>query len=254
MNIVSTATVLPRTPTDILGQLSVVFVGPGPLKESVLKSVFRIRKTKVWEFLMWLKGNNPLYKDRLFSLDHLSLYEEDGCVPGLEDATIVDSALPVAETFEQETAGLEAHPATLLSTETTSESPSSPKIFLEAMGVSDPEGDKITGRTYTASALRNLVPKDKDRPDLIISRGSDPKPEYKNTDLFPVALSPELTRSVADHLEREGKVVDLSPEQLEVVDLLTKVNAVAAHIPGSQASKINFNQAAQYCPSLHGIH
>ncbi|KIO27385.1 hypothetical protein M407DRAFT_45631, partial [Tulasnella calospora MUT 4182] len=90
MNILSTATVLPRTPSDILGQLSVVFVGPGPLKETALKSVFRIRKSKVWDFLLWLKENNPLYKDRLLSLDQLYLYEEDGCIPGLEDATIVD--------------------------------------------------------------------------------------------------------------------------------------------------------------------
>ncbi|KIO24584.1 hypothetical protein M407DRAFT_49408, partial [Tulasnella calospora MUT 4182] len=90
MNILSTATVLPRTPSDILGQLSVVFVGPGPLNETALKSVFRNRKSKVWDFLLWLKENNLLCKDRLLSFDQLDLYEEGGCISGLEDATIVD--------------------------------------------------------------------------------------------------------------------------------------------------------------------
>ncbi|KIO27212.1 hypothetical protein M407DRAFT_233348 [Tulasnella calospora MUT 4182] len=99
MNVLSTATVLPRTPADILGQLSVVFIGPGPLKESALKSVFRFRKSKLWAFLLWLKVNNPLYKDRLLSLDQLALDDKDGCVPGLEDATIVDNDLSATDTF-----------------------------------------------------------------------------------------------------------------------------------------------------------
>ncbi|KAG8899576.1 hypothetical protein FRC00_001258 [Tulasnella sp. 408] len=114
MNVLSPATVLLRTPADILGQLSVGFIGPGPLKDSALKSVIRIRKSKVWDLLLWLKDNYPLYKDRLLSLDQLALYEEDGCVPGLEDATIVDTDLSAPDTFEEETAGLEAHPANLL--------------------------------------------------------------------------------------------------------------------------------------------
>ncbi|KIO18773.1 hypothetical protein M407DRAFT_49732, partial [Tulasnella calospora MUT 4182] len=61
MNIVSTATVLPRTPTDIVGRLSVVFVGPRAQKSQALKALFRIRKAKVWRFLLCLKQNNALY-------------------------------------------------------------------------------------------------------------------------------------------------------------------------------------------------
>ncbi|KAG8912353.1 hypothetical protein FRC01_005141, partial [Tulasnella sp. 417] len=317
MNVLSTATVLSRTPADILGQLSVVFVGPGPLKDSALKSIFRVRKAKIWDFLLWLKDNNSLYRTRLLSLENLSLYADDDSVPGLRDAVIVDSDLSSQETFEEETAGLEEHPASMLSNDGVSDDSSTPKIFVEAMGVSDPEGDKIAGRTYTASALRNLVRKDGEQPDLIISRGSAPIGEYKNHDLFPgmfptldpfgsggfedplrpfpisflkhaeycldicdrsfryhkyfmfvvlnilqrrtahlhthftvrrshfdsvarklISLSPELIQSVANHLEKDGKVMDLTPEQLEVMGLLTKVNAVAAQIPGSQASKI----------------
>lgn len=54
MNIVSTASVLPRTPADINDMLSVVFVGPGKFSPDMLGSQYRIRKKKVWHFLMWL--------------------------------------------------------------------------------------------------------------------------------------------------------------------------------------------------------
>ena len=58
MNLVSTASVLPRTPADINGMLSVVFIGPGRFKPECLGPMFKIRKWKVWAFLQWLKQNN----------------------------------------------------------------------------------------------------------------------------------------------------------------------------------------------------
>lgn len=48
MNIVSTMLVLPQTPADIKGMLSVVFVGTQKLKPEQLKSMFTIRKDKVF--------------------------------------------------------------------------------------------------------------------------------------------------------------------------------------------------------------
>jgi len=44
--------------------------------------------------------------------------------------------------------------------------------------------------------------------------------------------------STAHHLEKEGKYNDLNNAQQKALNLLQHVNAVAAHIPGSQASKI----------------
>ena len=58
MNLVSTVSVLSRTPADINGMLSVVFIGPGKFKPDCPGPMFRIRKRKVWKFLLWLKGNN----------------------------------------------------------------------------------------------------------------------------------------------------------------------------------------------------
>ncbi|KDQ09732.1 hypothetical protein BOTBODRAFT_91622, partial [Botryobasidium botryosum FD-172 SS1] len=92
MNIVSTASVLPRTPANILGQISVVFVGPGPVTNQYLNLLqFTVRKDKVWRFLCWLKKNNPLYAGLTISLEHLNMYGDDGTIPGLLESVILDN-------------------------------------------------------------------------------------------------------------------------------------------------------------------
>ncbi|KAG2112595.1 uncharacterized protein F5147DRAFT_572188, partial [Suillus discolor] len=55
------------------------------------------------------------------------------------------------------------------------------------MGVSDPECDKVSGRSFTASALRNLLPAASSEtvPDLIIHHSGNAVPEYKNPSYFP---------------------------------------------------------------------
>ena len=53
-----------------------------------------------------------------------------------------------------------------------------------------------------------------------------------------VALTPTLLNSLADHLECEKQSVDLEPTQKHILDLLKQVNTISAHIPGSEASKI----------------
>lgn len=68
-----------------------------------------------------------------------------------------------------------------------------------------------------------------------------------------VSVSPDLIRSVADHLENEGSISSLSPEQKEVLTLLTKVNTIAAHIPGSQASKLQDRNAMRAFMGFFGI-
>ncbi|TEB25453.1 hypothetical protein FA13DRAFT_1583938, partial [Coprinellus micaceus] len=88
MNVVSTANVLPRTPADIHGMLSVVFVGPGEFDPAKSGTLFRVRKQKIWQFLVWLKAHNSLYLGLHFSNAALQLFPEDGPLPGLSEATI----------------------------------------------------------------------------------------------------------------------------------------------------------------------
>ncbi|KAG2742618.1 hypothetical protein P692DRAFT_201889980, partial [Suillus brevipes Sb2] len=53
------------------------------------------------------------------------------------------------------------------------------------MGVSDPECDNISGRTFVAAAIKNLFSENTLLPDLVVHRGLNPVNEYKNPDLIP---------------------------------------------------------------------
>ncbi|KAF8223882.1 hypothetical protein L208DRAFT_1128042, partial [Tricholoma matsutake] len=92
MNIISTASVLPRTPDHIDKMLSVVFIGPGKYKRDCLKNMFCIRKSKVWDFLVWLKevAKNPLYADITLDPHNADLYPDDDTLPGLEEHVVHD--------------------------------------------------------------------------------------------------------------------------------------------------------------------
>lgn len=194
MNVVSTVTVLPRTPADVNGLLSVVFVGPGKFDPNALGTVFRVRRRKIWTFLVWLKHHNRLYSAIPLDLAVSSMYPEDGILPGLSSGVIEDNDIDVQKVFDKETAGFSEHPADMLGDVSSSVGsqdrdivrPShEPVVLLEKMGVSDPECDKISGRACTAAALRNLHSRTGQQPDLFVHRGMDAIPEYKNPDLLP---------------------------------------------------------------------
>ncbi|KZT29851.1 hypothetical protein NEOLEDRAFT_1209567 [Neolentinus lepideus HHB14362 ss-1] len=87
MNVISTASVLPRTPADINGMLSVVFIGREKFDPKKLVDLFRVRKVKVWTFLLWLKDHNQLYMQSNIMLDEtiMALYPDDDILPGLAD-------------------------------------------------------------------------------------------------------------------------------------------------------------------------
>jgi hypothetical protein len=84
--------------------------------------------------------------------------------------------------FAEETAGFSEHPAELMHADNIS---TEPIVLLEKMGVSDPEGAKLNGRTFRSSALQNLVSHSVPVPDLVLHRSSRAVPEYNNPDLMP---------------------------------------------------------------------
>ena len=51
-------------------------------------------------------------------------------------------------------------------------------------------------------------------------------------------VSPQIINSLANHLEQEGKLSELTSEGHQVLDILKQVNTIASHIPGSQSSKM----------------
>ncbi|KAG2335743.1 hypothetical protein BDR05DRAFT_850635, partial [Suillus weaverae] len=83
MNTVSMATVLPHTPTDVNGFLSVVFIGPEKFDLKRMGTLFRVRRQKIWSFLLWLHHQNNLYADIHLDSSIVSLYPEDGPILGL---------------------------------------------------------------------------------------------------------------------------------------------------------------------------
>lgn len=164
--------------------LSVVFVGPGKFKPNCLGPMFRIRKWKVWAFLQWLKINNQLYCDVLLDESIMDLYPEDGMLPNIENGVVEDVNHDATKTFLEETAGVSEHPAKVLKADPDT---NTPLILLEKMGVSDPEGVKLTGRTFMSSALKSLIlgTSKLQMPDLVIHRSSTAVREYNNPDLVP---------------------------------------------------------------------
>jgi len=184
MNTVSVASVLPRTPADVNGFLSVVFIGPNKFNPSKAGALFRVRKRKIWMFLVWLKEHNIWYRDIELNLSCANLYPEDGILPGLLDRVVEDREQDRERVFLTETAGFTAHPAELLVDEPDE---SETTLMVEKMGVSDPECDGVPGRVFVASALRNLISKSgtEQLPDLIIRHEGSAVPEYNNPSFFP---------------------------------------------------------------------
>jgi hypothetical protein len=132
---------------------------------------------------VWLKNHNCLYADIELDLSILNQYPTDGSLPGFHERVVEDHILDAGRVFRSETAGFATHPAELLEVSHASLSnPADDELItlVEKMGVSDPECDKISGRTITASAVRNLV-----RPDLIVHHSANAVPEYNNSGLFP---------------------------------------------------------------------
>ena len=184
-DVASTASILPRTPSDIVDGLSIVFIGPGKMHHRFLKNMFRICKGLTCAWLKWLSHHNALYHDMAIDFSIFDKYADDDFPRGLEQNIIYDSLSNVKDIFAEETADFSDHPASTLSGPASD--PDQPFIFVEKMGVSDPEGVKISGCTFMASALRNLIfeKTDSTLPDLVLHHGFSAIPEYNNPKLIP---------------------------------------------------------------------
>ena len=316
-NTVSTAKVLPRTPADVAGCISVVFTGPNKtVPKAALKNVFRVRKNVVRDFLEWLRVNNPMYKDIAIDETHLSMYGDDGAdiaLPGIDDRVIVNENSHADADFAAETSAFEPHPA-------NDDQPANAEVrkdvFIEHTGTYDADNTMMPVRRSLAAGMRNLN-KPANTPDIVIPRGSEPIPEYNNPTLFPgmfptlfpyglggfddntrdipisfqkhveylldiadrrfryhrsflfvtlnihqrrtahlhtwltvkksrfahiapklATISAERLKRVANHIEKDGKISELSPQDQEVMVLMREVTAVSSNIPGSSASKL----------------
>ncbi|KAG1837637.1 hypothetical protein DFJ58DRAFT_718849 [Suillus subalutaceus] len=85
MNVMSIASVLPCTPVDINGFLSVMFIGPDTFDPKRMGTLFHVRKHNIWSFLVWLKAHNHLYADIRLDKAVMEQYPLDSTIPGLHD-------------------------------------------------------------------------------------------------------------------------------------------------------------------------
>lgn len=109
-NIVSTAKILPRTPSDINDNLSVIFVGSGSFDKKNLgpRSMLTVRKRKISRLLSYFAARHIQYRDCQISAKNLDMYPdgEDGDIlPGLEERIIYVKE-DVDKTTREEHAGI----------------------------------------------------------------------------------------------------------------------------------------------------
>lgn len=177
--------VISCTPSDVNGFLSVVFIGPEKFDAKQFGSLFRICKQKIWDFLIWLCHHNAMYANIPLNPAIMSLYPDDGPIPGLDAHVVKDQELNADCVFHLETAGFSKHPSILIAG-SSQETIANNLFMVEKMGLSDPESNRLTGRSFVASAIRNLLPKDRNEshPDLVIHHNGQPVTEYNNPTYF----------------------------------------------------------------------
>jgi hypothetical protein len=69
---------MPHPGAVLASVLAITFIGSRKLPKEWLKSTFRVRRRLVYEALLWLKDNNPLYGDIDISKERLMTLPEDG--------------------------------------------------------------------------------------------------------------------------------------------------------------------------------
>lgn len=197
------------------------------------------------------------FHDHIRVLDNLKLiqvphplYPDDGVLPGIEDCIIHDNNISAETIFLEETAGFSEHPAELFWAAsldndtpimTQKDQDESDAIFIEWTGVADPECDRLSGRGFTASALRNLacsLNKGQmddvcEQPDLAIHHGAAAVSEYNNPDLVDLRtnLIPLLyhSRSKPNITNLNEKNTELC-QRMKVVDGQTHHDGVAVQV------------------------
>ena len=109
MNVISTASVLLHTIGDINSILTVVFVGHKKFDPKWLGNFFLVWKSKIWNILLYLKGNNKLYHNIALNPFKLDGYPSDDSLPGIQDQVVYDKTSDPDTVFEEEAAGVSSH-------------------------------------------------------------------------------------------------------------------------------------------------
>lgn len=172
------ANVLPPPMEDVVTPICVVFVGSSqPTKEWLLNCAkpLVIRREKVRNALVWLKANNPLYKDICIDHDRLDTFEHE-------------FVTPVHIIVRDAKEGDNAYGATNGASEIRSTLPEGLELAFDSAIVTDLEGREVTPQQMSMSALQHLK---SGGGFLQIPHDSEPTNTYEDHDAFP-AMFPTL--------------------------------------------------------------
>ena len=114
-------TTFPPPARILSATIGITFLGPKGLRESTMPAMFRVRRWRVREALLWLKANNPLYFDIEISEETLLELPEDG----------VPDELMMTAKHSTDVKVLERESETYVPTEVAEEDDSEGKLCLE---------------------------------------------------------------------------------------------------------------------------
>jgi len=171
------ATVLPPPIDEALTFICIVFVGSTALTADWLRTKAKplvVRREKIYKALVWLKQNNPLYKDVGIEEENLrSLPDEDVLPYHIEHIPRDDAQDTLISRYDNLP---------------DLEKPSSDQTHFESVVVSDIDAHTPPAE-LTAAAIHHV--KTKGRRFIQIGHGSGPMNEFFNVNLFPM-LYPTL--------------------------------------------------------------
>lgn len=93
---------LPPSPDILAATIGVTIIGPSNLPEKTLPGFLRVRRQRVREALVWLKQNNPIYRDIIISDEMIALLPEDDIPRQILETTKYSSD---TSAFERERSG-----------------------------------------------------------------------------------------------------------------------------------------------------
>lgn len=171
------ATVLPPAVGETLTFICIIFVGSSSLTKEWLRNSAKplvVRREKVRTALMWLKANNPLYKDVNIHEENLHALPEEDVLPyHIEYIAPDDAQETLVSRYDNGPENTEA---------------SVGQNQFESVVITDVDAHTPPAQ-LRAAAIRHV--KTKGKPFVQISHGSRPVNEFFNVNLFPM-LYPTL--------------------------------------------------------------
>ncbi|KAJ3551346.1 hypothetical protein NM688_g4757 [Phlebia brevispora] len=243
------ARALPPPVDEIVSFVCVIFTGhEEPTKQWLLEKArpLAVRRDKVRQALIWLKGNNPLYADLEIDESALHSLPEDGILPyHVEMAMNTEEADALVSRYD---AGDHLEEANMNEGNDVEHNRQQNEIAFQSVVIADLDGN-VPAAELQVAALRHF--KERHGGYIQVPHGPEPRREVllrsslkvKRRSFTKVAaefqnISVEAIRSVCERVAAEEHVTANNEDERRVLKLMKEVNLVTANVPGTSGSKI----------------